>query len=413
MAHCDFACIGEGEEPLRQLYEHILNNDTSYSGIPNIAYRCDGHIKKNPVTYVVESLDTSPYPDYKFSNSYYLRGLRDGAKFERIPEEPCARGEFFSANSILFYSQRGCKLACTYCSNSLYHRLFRGSGVSWYRYASVDRVKRELRCHLKWLPFIKHISLNDDDLLGRSVSELEAIAAFLNHDLGVDFNINATPHHVTREKIEALAKHGLGQVAMGIQTGSNRILKNVYKRPVYRKDILAAAHILSEFSSRGVSANYGFILDNPYETCDDWRESLQLLFDLPKPKAFMLYSLAFFPGTVLAKRAIEDGYITCPELHCNKMYHDDIRISYQYFLFYLYTNFNVPAWLHSFLLSDIMLKYSITRPARAILAAFTLLPKIKTRAKKWLKRVAILMLPLCRKHTADQATLHKVLVGQK
>jgi radical SAM superfamily enzyme YgiQ (UPF0313 family) len=274
-------------------------------------------------------------------------------------------------------------------------------------------VKRELRCHLKWLPFIKHISLNDDDLLGRSVSELEAIAAFLNHDLGVDFNINATPHHVTREKIEALAKHGLGQVAMGIQTGSNRILKNVYKRPVYRKDILAAAHILSEFSSRGVSANYGFILDNPYETCDDWRESLQLLFDLPKPKAFMLYSLAFFPGTVLAKRAIEDGYITCPELHCNKMYHDDIRISYQYFLFYLYTNFNVPAWLHSFLLSDIMLKYSITRPARAILAAFTLLPKIKTRAKKWLKRVAILMLPLCRKHTADQATLHKVLVGQK
>ncbi len=406
IAHCDFACVGEGEEPLRQLYEHIVNNDTDYSGIPNIAYLCNGQFNQNPTSYVVKSLDDLPFPDYQFNNSYYLRSLGDGAKFERIPKDPGERSSMFQSGSFMFYSQRGCKFGCTYCSNSLYHCLFKDSGVSWYRYTSVNRVKKELVSHIKFLPFIKNITLNDDDFLDRDIEQLREIGSFLKNELNMSFSINATPKHVTREKIEVLANSGLKHVAVGVQSGSERILKHVYRRPVYRDDVLAAAKILNEFAEQGVQTNYGFILDNPYETCDDWRESLRLLLELPKPKSFMLYSLAFFPGTVLTKRAIEDGHITCPEADLNKMYHEDIKISYQYFLFYLNTNFNVPSWLNLILLSDFMVKYKIAIPLRAMLAMTVFLPKAKTKIVKWTKRLFIWILSLYRKGDITQQVFH-------
>lgn len=394
MAHCDFACVGEGEEPLRQLYEHIVNNDTDYSGIPNIAYCCNSQFKQNPTNYVVKSLDDLPFPDYKFDNSYYLRSLRDGAKFECIPKDMGERKDMFRSRSFMFYSQRGCKLACTYCSNSLYHRLFKDSGTPWYRYTSVDRVKKELRNDIKSLPYIKNITLNDDDFLDRDIEQLRQISAFLKDELKVSFSINATPKHVTKEKIEVLAGNGLKYVAMGVQSGSERILKDVYRRPVYRNDVLAAANILNEFAEQGVRTDYGFILDNPYETANDWLDSLQLLLDIPKPKTFTLYSLAFFPGTVLTKKVVEEGKVKDLDKHLNKMYHDDIKVSYQYFMFYINTNFEIPTWINSFLMSDFMVKSLITKPIRISLSMFTLLPKTKTMLKNRIKYLSIIAMSL-------------------
>lgn len=382
---CDFICRGEGEEPLRQLYECLANGERQYAGIPNIGYHESGSARINPVTYAVKSLDDLPYPDYKFADSYYLQGFSEGRQLKRIPSSPREKGQFFRQPSFLFYSQRGCKLACTYCSNSLYHRLAKETGVKWYRYASVERIKRELRSHLQEMPFIKTVGLNDDDLLERDVDQLKAIAVFLKQEMKVVFNINATPTHVTREKIAVLADQGLRQVAMGVQSGSARTLREVYKRPVLPGQVLTAAKIIEEFYPMGVRADYGFILDNPYETADDWRDSLRLLSALPKPRTTMLYSLTFFPGTVLTERALAAGFIASVDEQFTKKYHDDIKATYPYFLFFINSEFNVPDRWNEFLLSDFMVKSRTAFLLRWVLGQSMNFYKAKAKINDYLK----------------------------
>jgi radical SAM superfamily enzyme YgiQ (UPF0313 family) len=391
LENCDYVCIGEGEEPLRQLYVRMIDGGTDFSDIPNLCFVKGKSIVHTPATYMAESLDDLPFPDYVFKDSYFVQPVKHGARLVRIPTDPEAKQNFFDTDSFLFYSQRGCRFSCTYCSNSLYHGLASGAGKRWYRLASVDRIKRELRDHMNHLPFIRHVGVNDDDLLDRSIEELEQIGLFLKNELKVTFNINATPRHVTREKIEVLSNCGLRQIAMGVQTGSDRVLKHVYRRPVSASDVLRAARVICEFYCKGVTADYGFILDSPYEKSEDWRESLKLLASLPRPITVSLYTLGFFPGTELTKRALKEGMLPDPGGEFDKMYHDDIRPTYTYFMFLVNKHFDVPKWVNRILLSDFMFQSKFTLPFRVVLAMTTLLRRWIVKTKYVLKYVYVYM----------------------
>ena len=365
----DIICVGEGEEPLRQVYEAIKNGNDNYD-FPNIGYKKGDKIVINRTTYFADSLDALPFPDYKFNDSYLF--VKEKGQIEKIPQDPDARQKMLKTDTLIFYSQRGCGFSCTYCSNSLYHDLARSSGHKWYRRTSPRRVKEELKHHLQYLPFVKKITINDDDFLLRSLDELREISKFLKNDLKMEFTINGipSPTTVTDEKISILVKNGLTKIGFGVQSGSNRVLKEIYKRFVPREHVLAAAKIVAKYCTNGLNGfypNYGFILDSPYDTDDDWRESLRLLISIPQPRTINLYSLTFFAGTKLTEKAITDGYVASLESQFNKKYQDDIKLSYPNTLFYLNRFYPIPLWLNNILMSDFMVKSKIAWPIRYIL----------------------------------------------
>ena len=49
--------------------------------------------------------------------------------------------------------------------------------------------------------------------------------------------------------------------------------------------------------------------DNPYDTEESLKNTISLLLQLPKPLAFTLFSLQYFPDYPLTRKAIEDGHI--------------------------------------------------------------------------------------------------------
>lgn len=365
----DIICVGEGEEPLRQVYEAIKNGDKNYD-FPNIGYKSGDKIVINRTTYFADSLDALPFPDYKFSDSYLF--VKEKNEIEKIPQDVAAKQKMLKTDTLIFYSQRGCGFSCTYCSNSLYHDLARSSGHKWYRRTSPKRVKEELKSHLQYLPFVKKITINDDDFLLRNIDEIREISEFLKNELKMGFTINGipSPTTVTDEKISILVKNGLTKIGFGVQSGSNRILKEIYKRFVPREHVLAAAKIVAKYCTNGLNGfypNYGFILDSPYDTDDDWRESLKLLISIPQPRTINLYSLAFFAGTKLTEKAMADGYISSPSGDFNKKYQEDIQYSYPNTLFFLNRFYPIPLWLNNFLMSDFMVKSKIVLPIRHIL----------------------------------------------
>jgi len=367
LAHCDFVCVGEGELTLFRLYQLLRGGNTDYSSIPNLAYKANGQAVL-PLTFHSEpSLDALPFPDYEFSDAHMLSG--DG-NIHVIPFSPDMREKFLGWNSFLFYSQRGCPFSCTYCSNSLYHNIAKTTRVSWYRTVSPARVKEEIRHHLKFLKVQVLLWINDDDFIFRPLEEIEELGKFFRDELRLRFNINATPSAVTHEKVAALVKYGVYQICMGVQTGSPRILKDVYQRSVKPEQVIKAAQIIGDFYKDGIVVDYGFILENPYEQPEDLRDSIKLFMALPRPYSVSLYSLAFFPGTVLTKRALQEQVISKSDISMEKDYRTSIQPSFAHFLFEANYLFTLPKDFFDVLLCDATLKAEEATYVRLLLGNY-------------------------------------------
>ena len=347
----DYVCVGEGELPITQLYNCLLEKKSPVN-IPNIGFKEKGVKRVNPSTYFVADLDQAPYPDYNFLNSYIYSHTEQ--QLIKIPSDSTEKHQLFKTEALLFYSQRGCPNACTYCSNSLYHDLAKKGKQKWYRYASAQRVISELRAHMKSLPFIKHIAINDDDFIARDIDGITEITNFIKRELGVSFTINGIPNQVTEEKVQIMVNNGLKKISFGVQSGSKRIISRIYHRPQTNAQVIEAANICHKFINQGLAADYGFITDNPYETNEDIRESLKLIMALPKSRGISLYSLAFFPGTKLAQKAIQDNLISNSKMDFNKLYQADFSFTYVNCLFFMvsYHMDKVPLRLINWLMSD-------------------------------------------------------------
>ena len=357
----DYVCIGEGEEPLKQLYSAIQGKSLC-DKIPNIGYKKqNGEKIINDVTYFINNIDELPYPDYQFKTSYYYNQV------EIVKISPEIRSNCF--DSFYFYSQRGCKLACTYCSNSIYAKLAKNCGEKWYRIASAKRVINELKVHLQNFPLVKTLTFNDDDFIARDISELKEITCFVKNELKLPFSMNGVPMFATEEKIKLLVDNGLKNMAFGVQSGSDRILKKVYKRPVTSNLVLRAASVVAKYQKHGLTTDYGFILDNPYEKQEEWLETLDIIRALPKPRTISLYSLEFFPGTVLTNQAIKDMIIDNEQfVEYKKDYRSDIKYTFKNTMFFLYSYFDMPNWLNLILFSKFIMYSKVGLPIRFIMA---------------------------------------------
>jgi len=70
------------------------------------------------------------------------------------------------------------------------------------------------------------------------------------------------------------------------------------------EEFLKTANIISEWK---LSPWYDVILDNPYETEIDHLQTIDILLRTPRPFQLDLFSLDYFAGTELRRRAIEDN----------------------------------------------------------------------------------------------------------
>ena len=117
----------------------------------------------------------------------------------------------------------------------------------------------------------------------------------------------ATASTLSKEKLVLLVDAGLIEIRMGIQTAGT-ITKKLYKRPHTNQQIENAVRMINEYKDK-LRAKYDIILDNPWETDQDQIEALMFLSKLPVPYWLTLFSLNFFPGTDIYRKAKKEGFI--------------------------------------------------------------------------------------------------------
>jgi radical SAM superfamily enzyme YgiQ (UPF0313 family) len=110
---------------------------------------------------------------------------------------------------------------------------------------------------------------------------------------------------INEEKMRILKEANLDFFDIGIQSGSEVLRRETFKRIDSDKQIIKAAKVMRKV---GVPMGYDFILSE-FETPEDWEKGIDFVFKLPKPFKPHVNKLAYYPNYDITKKALDEGKI--------------------------------------------------------------------------------------------------------
>lgn len=301
----DIVVRGEGEDTLLALLQLFQNGTIdNIDQVKSIVFKHNGRIVHTSNRGPIHDLNALPYPRHLPDSMFVVHQGRIRSVKESIMYKRYAR---YQGVFLTITSSRGCPFSCNYCCNSLLKSLY---GKSSIRTRSVESVIDEIVKEIHDFDNVLYVNFQDDCFITHSLDWIEEFSREYLKEVNIPFVVRSTPKHINKEKMMYLRKAGLRWLFMGLQTGSDRINREVYGRYATSDDFLKGAKIVSDLK---ISPWYDVILDNPYETEEDHLETINVLLRTPRPFQLGLFSLDYFPGTQLWQRVLKDK-IPIPEL---------------------------------------------------------------------------------------------------
>jgi anaerobic magnesium-protoporphyrin IX monomethyl ester cyclase len=299
----DIICIGEGEGAFQDLVIS-LRDGQAYRNIENLWINHDGHVIQNSMRPLIQDLDAIPAAAYG-RDSFYFIGSNEISKDDPTILDPI----------LAIMPARGCPFSCSYCVNSLLRPMYRHLG-RYTRRRSVGNVIAELKTILALPGQKKEMVEFHDENFGTDESWLNEFERRYPQEIGLPFKVQYNPTLIEAATIGRLVNCGLHRVKFGIEAGTDYIRNQVFGRPGKNSEILALARETSKYKVR---IRYDMILDNPYDTEESLKSTLDFLLRLPRPLRFNLYSLQYFPGYPLTQKALEDGHIVEEDVSLDRL----------------------------------------------------------------------------------------------
>ncbi len=271
----DAVAVGEGEETLLELVRRG-GDPSSVAGMWHKAP--DREIVRNPPRPFIQDIASLPWP---------ARDLVDMKTYARAWYSLTAADPTLLGTSVI--TSRGCPYVCTYCQPTL-RQLF-GAKV---RRRSVDDVLGEL-VHLKEACGLNAFMFEDDTFIIHRPWVLEFSARLQEMNLGFRWGCNVRADLVTAELLQAMAGAGLVQINMGIESGTQRILDQIYDKRITVEDVRQAVKV-----AKGLNLKVGgyFMIGAPTETREEIERTIRFAARLPIDEAAFNITTPL-PGTRL------------------------------------------------------------------------------------------------------------------
>lgn len=282
----DYIVVGEGEHALLELVEYMKGkSEKDLSDIQNLGYKRENKLCINPCRGYIRALDDIPFPDKElFYNKVPL--LQEG---------------------YLIGTSRGCPFDCTYCSNNMFRNIYCNE-FNHLRRRSPQNVIGELKlAKSKW--DIKIVTFVDD-VMTFSKKWLEEFIPLYKKEIGIPFFCSVHPNTITKEIASLLKEGGCSIITMGVQSGSERIRKEIFTRHTTNDKILASINDLKE---EGMTISLDNIFGAPTETEEDLKLGLDL-YNKAKPDRMFTFWLTYYPNTKIISIAKEHGCISQEEI---------------------------------------------------------------------------------------------------
>ncbi len=358
LEYADYVVCGEGENAFLNLAEAISEGKKDPQ-IRNVYYKTGkGEIAYHGQEPLIEDINTLPYMDYSLQDSYIL-DMRKGTVEPLTAEMFCNTLMYErpfnkrALRSIKIYTSRGCPYSCTYCANSTLRALTPSS--RYLRFETIDRIIDRILLLINEFSDIGVINIFDDVFTSRPKEEIHDFCAKYRKLIGMPFQIQIAPDNMDEDLLIDLLESGLYYIEMGIQSLAEKTQK-LYKRKVNENKLKDTIYLINRYKKRMNHPCYHVILDNPWETLDDKKKTLDFLLDIPKPFWLKRASLVLFPGTLLYVKGKKDGVLYDEKKQIYRKNLITPEISYINFLFYLSGKYYIPAMLVRFLGNRIFIK---------------------------------------------------------
>lgn len=203
-----------------------------------------------------------------------------------------------------FEFARGCTKVCTFCVAPKLREVQKNLGA-YHRFKSAEHVLLEIINKVK--PYdLNLIHFGDTDFLfGMKKDLLKEFAELYKKHVDLPFLIQTSAEAINEDKIKLLKLAGCDNISVGVETGSERIRKDVIRKFVSKKKIIDAFRLGRKYKIR-MTANY--MLGLPDETEEDVMQTIEFNRQI-NPPAISVFFFTPFIGTELYDISIKKGYV--------------------------------------------------------------------------------------------------------
>jgi len=270
----DAVCLGEGERPFAELLDHMSAGGTlGDARLKNIWVKGGSHPGLAPP---VEEIDDI---------AFMARDMLDE-----------------KWGVVHMTTQRGCPFPCTYCAARMYDQLYEGIG-KYGRRRSLESVLTELET-IRDADKLSYVIFLDDTFTINHPWVFEFSRVFPDR-IGVGFSIHARAETMNPKLIAALAGAGCKHIVYGVESGSERVRREVMKRPVTNARLI---EIFERTKDAGIMVTANYMMGVPGERPEDLQATIDLHHRLD-PLDFGYFVFYPFPGTQLFQTCRQQGWL--------------------------------------------------------------------------------------------------------
>jgi anaerobic magnesium-protoporphyrin IX monomethyl ester cyclase len=288
--YIDYVIVGQGERPLRQLVERLLE-DCDPSDVPALGYKRNGNATVNPPA-PLEDINAFPRINLGILN------LKKYFNWSRLPK-----------HFIGYFASHGCPLDCSFCCiGEIYHRR--------WQHKPVAQIIEELR-FLKEAVGVDSLLFEDDNFFVRPQFARELARSMIDAGLNLKWETSAHAHIFTKaytdEDLSLFADSGCQQVYIGAESGDQEVLDLLEKRATVEETL----RFIEMLARHGITPRLTTMVCLPTESGRDFDLTLDILRRAKLMERSVRASIFFYtpyPGTRLYERAREKGFIPPQQL---------------------------------------------------------------------------------------------------
>ncbi len=266
------AVIGEGEETFLEIAQVYDGTMKSLESVKGIAFMQEGKVERAPPRGLIHCLDSLPFPARHLvpMEKYFTIG---------VAKRPFA--------TIL--TSRGCPGKCIYCNKSVFTSIF--------RVRSPENVVAEIKMLVREYG-VKEIDILDDTFTLDANRAERICLLIVESDIKVSWRCSngLRADAVSEELLKKMKNAGCHQVAFGVESGNDAVLRKIGKE-TNREQIKRA---FGWAKKAGLETVGFFMIGLPFDTKETMQETIDFAIELDPDYAQFTIATPL-PGTMLNK----------------------------------------------------------------------------------------------------------------
>ena len=257
---------------MHELIRRLCSDPNAVSSIPGLSFRANNAIIHNPPRQTQSSPKPFPFPD----RSLLMHEDR-----------------YTSEDMGLIMSSRGCPFTCSYCATHTRH----------VDYRPVEHIIEEIKLVMANYN-TRQFSFKDDSFTVNKRRVEELCSRLLADKLKISWECNTRVDLINESLLAKMKKAGCNSIKVGVESGSEHILKKMNKG-ITHNQVRDAAKLLKK---AGIHWTGYFMMGLPGESVADVYKTLELMYEI-EPDFASISVYEPFPGTAMFAEGTKQGLV--------------------------------------------------------------------------------------------------------